>query len=282
MLPTSRTPPTGSSRGKTHGWSPRHGSRRRSRRSVCPMTPFPLVSFFTGEWCHGSVTESPEAIRLVREAISATGPRWASRGVSPEGSLLVSNKRTVSVNDRLTINAFLRDKAGSSVAGRRLRLISARNVGQNQDTIDPTLATTDSEGRAFFTVATSSPGKFALSLLSADDGELTVAQPLTVRFLAAPAGVTPITSSALDLPLPSSSTQYHVQVIPANNDGPAINLIRNAERSFVLEPPIRGEGNYVLLPGMTYRWRYRYAAGSQAMTESSAGWSDWSRPSGGI
>src|SRR5436190_3765674 len=40
--------------------------------------------------------------------------------------------------------------------------------------------------------------------------------------------------------LPPGTTQYQVQVAPYNNDGPAVNLIRNTENCFTLQPPVKG------------------------------------------
>src|SRR5207247_2041773 len=49
---------------------------------------------------------------------------------------------------------------------------------------------------------------------------------------------------------PSGSTQYQLQVIPANNDGPGVNLIRGgSDQSFTVPAPPQWYG---LLPAMTY------------------------------
>ena len=82
--------------------------------------------------------------------------------------------------------------------------------------------------------------------------------------------------TTLEWRLPLGATQLQVQVVPANNDGPAINLIRNAERNFELQPPVLGEGNYVLLPGMTYSWRVRSTANSAFAPEDDPSWGPWS------
>ncbi|GEM_PF-5101083 len=60
---------------------------------------------------------------------------------------------------------------------------------------------------------------------------------------------------------PPGTTQYYLEVIPYPSapggppDGPGITLVRNAETSFTLQPPQMGQGNYVLLPDITYTWR---------------------------
>lgn len=51
---------------------------------------------------------------------------------------------------------------------------------------------------------------------------------------------------------PPGTTQIRLQVAPYNNDGPGINLIRDAQTSYKVNGPEFGVGNYVLLPGMTY------------------------------
>jgi subtilisin family serine protease len=96
--------------------------------------------------------------------------------------------------------------------------------------------------------------------------------------LAAPAagGVLPGLGATLAWTNPPGATQYQIQVIPANNDGPGLNLIRNAESSFVLQPPVLGAGPYVMLPGMTYTWRVRAATATISLSETDAGWSPWS------
>ncbi len=100
---------------------------------------------------------------------------------------------------------------------------------------------------------------------------------------AAPAAVMPLADARLEAMQanlswtnPAGATQIHLQVTPAGNDGPAINLIRNAETSFAVERPELGAGPYVLLPGMTYRWRVRASAERSAIDEQNASWGDWS------
>ena len=75
--------------------------------------------------------------------------------------------------------------------------------------------------------------------------------------------------------LPEGATQYQIQINPFSNDGPAINLIRNAESSYIIASPELGVGNYVMLPGMTYTWRIRSTNSSVAVLENDSGWSNW-------
>ena len=65
-------------------------------------------------------------------------------------------------------------------------------------------------------------------------------------------------------------TQYHIQVVPFNGDGPGVNLIRDVESSFVVPAP---PDWYGLLPDMTYTWRVRTATVPTSATE--ADWSAW-------
>ena len=67
---------------------------------------------------------------------------------------------------------------------------------------------------------------------------------------------------------PPGATQYYLEVIPAPSteggppDGPAITLVRDIDTSFTIEPPVLGQGNYLLLPDMTYTWRVQLSDSS--------------------
>ena len=67
---------------------------------------------------------------------------------------------------------------------------------------------------------------------------------------------------------PPGATQYYLEVLPAPSteggppDGPAITLVRDIDTSFIIEPPVLGEGNYLLLPDMTYTWRVQLSDSS--------------------
>jgi len=74
---------------------------------------------------------------------------------------------------------------------------------------------------------------------------------------------------------------FHIQVIPANNDGPGIDLIIGdpsivASGSYVVEDPDFGSANpnYVILPDIRYMWNVRTATTSSAPAESD--WTPWS------
>lgn len=75
--------------------------------------------------------------------------------------------------------------------------------------------------------------------------------------------------------------QFHVQVIPYNNDGPGINLIIGAQElvqsgKFIVSPPEFGKGNYVMLPGTSYTWRVRTTSSTNPnIKEDDPSWSAW-------
>ncbi|MBI2084583.1 MAG: hypothetical protein HYT70_03155 [Candidatus Aenigmarchaeota archaeon] len=85
----------------------------------------------------------------------------------------------------------------------------------------------------------------------------------------------------LSFTLPSGSVWYHAQVMPYNNDGPGINLIIGDEKlvgagSYTVQQPVLGEGNYVMLPGMNYRWRIRASSKAAFPAEDDPSWGQWS------
>ena len=106
--------------------------------------------------------------------------------------------------------------------------------------------------------------------------DLLVYRPSAV--LVSPASGAQLTSlgAALSWTNPAGTTQYHLQVVPANNDGPGINIIRNAETSFQVQAPTMGVGPYVMLPGMSYSWRIRASDSMVGLDEHSANWGPWS------
>jgi len=86
----------------------------------------------------------------------------------------------------------------------------------------------------------------------------------------------PTLGASLTWAIHPTATQYQLQIVPAKNDGPAINLIRNAETSFTIEPPEIGRGSYVMLPDMTYSWRMRVSDSPTSLGENDSGWGPWS------
>jgi hypothetical protein len=88
-------------------------------------------------------------------------------------------------------------------------------------------------------------------------------------------------AASLSWSVPDDTVWYHLQVLPFNNDGPAINMLVGdpaAVRSgrFEVLPPKLGDGNYTILPGMTYTWRVRTSPASGAVSITDAVWSTWS------
>ncbi len=69
---------------------------------------------------------------------------------------------------------------------------------------------------------------------------------------------------------PPGTTQYELQNVPFNGDGPAVDIIRNVETSFSLPAPPEWYG---MLPDMTYFWRVRTTTVTGTPTE--ADWTAW-------
>ncbi|MBI4498292.1 MAG: hypothetical protein HY689_10370 [Chloroflexi bacterium] len=75
--------------------------------------------------------------------------------------------------------------------------------------------------------------------------------------------------------LPPGTTQYQLQVVPANNDGPGLDLIRAAAGWYTLPAPPHWYG---LLPDLTYSWRVRASAAPTAIGPADPSWGPWSEP----
>ena len=73
--------------------------------------------------------------------------------------------------------------------------------------------------------------------------------------------------------LPTSATQYQLQVVPFNDDGPGVNLIRASESSFAVPAPPNWYG---LLPGMSYTWQVRFSDKATFADEKDTSWGPWS------
>jgi len=70
------------------------------------------------------------------------------------------------------------------------------------------------------------------------------------------------------------ATQLHLQLTPANNDGPGIDLtLSPAPQGFALPAP---PAWYGLLPDMGYTWRVRVSDATNAVGLDDPSWSDWS------
>ena len=72
---------------------------------------------------------------------------------------------------------------------------------------------------------------------------------------------------------PADTTQYHLQVVPFNDDGPGIDLhIGTVESSFQIPPPPQWYG---LLPDITYTWRIRVSDAPTFVALTDPSWSAW-------
>ena len=72
---------------------------------------------------------------------------------------------------------------------------------------------------------------------------------------------------------PPDTTQYHLQVIPVNNDGPGVDLhVGSPDTSFQVPPPPQWYG---LLPDMAYTWRMRVSNAGAFADLSDPSWSPW-------
>lgn len=72
---------------------------------------------------------------------------------------------------------------------------------------------------------------------------------------------------------PPGTTQYHLQVIPFNNDGPGVDLhVGSADTSLAIPPP---PAWYGLLPAMTYTWRVRASNATTFVAVDDASWGPW-------
>ena len=86
-------------------------------------------------------------------------------------------------------------------------------------------------------------------------------------------------STSLTWTNPSGTTQYHIQVVPYNNDGPGIDLIRSVESLFFIAAPALGSGNYVVLPDMSYMWRVRATDKQTFAPVDDPSWGPWAQRS---
>lgn len=80
----------------------------------------------------------------------------------------------------------------------------------------------------------------------------------------------PNMSIELSLKYPDGATQMHVKGTPANNDGPAVNLIIGPTGTFKVSAPPEWYG---FLPGMSYTWRVRTTSSTNPnITEDDPSW----------
>jgi hypothetical protein len=108
--------------------------------------------------------------------------------------------------------------------------------------------------------------------------EKTEAVPMLTAPVPAPSSAANLVTlgATLNWTNPTGATQVQVQVTPANDDGPGINVIREAATAFTIPEPVFGAGPYLMLPNMTYSWRVRVSAAPAAIDEGSPLWGPWS------
>lgn len=103
--------------------------------------------------------------------------------------------------------------------------------------------------------------------------------------LVGPVGGTalPALGPSLQWRQPEGTTQFQVRVTPYNNDGPGINLIISdlqlvTKSQYQIEAPdMAAATNFVMLPGMTYRWEVRVSGAPRTLSEDAPEWSAWSQ-----
>ena len=98
---------------------------------------------------------------------------------------------------------------------------------------------------------------------------------MTIPALSQPADGAVLSSFAptLQWTNPLGATQFQLQVLPANGDGPGVDLITNAGANSIQIPaPPQWYG---LLPDMTYTWRIRATSALTALTGVSGAWGPW-------
>ena len=121
-----------------------------------------------------------------------------------------------------------------------------------------------------------------LVLLPQGPGRLAAAEA-PLRVTAAPAAPT-LTSPAEGVTLtnfgpgltwgnPAGTTQYHLQIVPANNDGPGVDVqVGSAGAAFAVPAPPNWYG---LLPDMTYTWRVRVSNAPAFVSLTDPSWSSF-------
>ncbi|GEM_PF-2188947 len=158
------------------------------------------------------------------------------------------------------------------------------NSGDSQDmavspgrTIGFRIQTRDADISEFFRYPPGTRGHGDTTVEWGKWADLAIATPpvSTAPTLQTPADRAQLTAMTTTLTWsnPSSTTQVHVRVTPANSDGPGVNLILGATTSLRIPPPPEWYG---LLPGMSYSWKTRASAAPTALDENSLLWGPWS------
>jgi len=194
-------------------------------------------------------------------------------GLSARQALAADATREV-LTEGLNFNpVFLEVPAGTTVVWRNATGPSHRIVEQSQRFGSPLL----SQGITFSQLFTNAgvypyfceihPGPMR--------GEIRVVNavaPVPQLQVPAPGAQLPAMGTQLRWANPASARQVHLQVIPANNDGPGVDVLLGlATQLEVPAPPAW----YGLLPGMTYRWRVRTSDQELPIGAEHPTWGTW-------
>lgn len=121
--------------------------------------------------------------------------------------------------------------------------------------------------------ATATPVAPATATPAASPSATPTPQGPSVQLHLPPAGSTlPGMGTELAWTNPAGTRFVQVQVIPANNDGPGIDLLLGPVSSFPVPAPPTWYG---LLPDMTYAWRVRVTASLMEPALDSRAWGPW-------
>ncbi|MCX6021159.1 MAG: hypothetical protein NTZ05_05430, partial [Chloroflexi bacterium] len=189
----------------------------------------------------------------------------APTGVTaPSGTVLLNRTIEVTPDQPVVLNKRVRIRislAGIDLGGRSLEVPFERN-GKPYILIDT--AGLRRRGKVFEAIE-----KF--SVTSASSPAPTLSTP-------ADGATLPSLAANLTWTNPVGATQYQIQVIPFNGDGPGTNLIRGVATSYAVTAPDFGglTPNYMMLPDMTYTWRVRTTSKATFAPEDDPSWSAWS------
>lgn len=75
---------------------------------------------------------------------------------------------------------------------------------------------------------------------------------------------------------PPNTAQYQIQLVPEDNESPAINIVRDAASSFTIEESLFGQEPSGMLRGPSYSWRVRTTSAASPIDEGSPLWHPWS------
>ena len=183
-------------------------------------------------------------------------------------------------------------RAPSSIAVQGKTVLLRPNAG-SAATVSPSSAVSDAAGNAMFTISAASAETAVLTAVDVSDGVI-LSQTVTVTFTVV-SGSIPVLigpdsgvqlgnlSPMLQWVNPAATTWYQIQVAPARNDGPGIDLVIGdpalvQQAQYQVQAPNFGAAtpNYVILPGMTYTWRVRSSTTLGTPNEQS--WTGWSGP----